>query len=102
VADQEARPIRTGIRESRSNATFGIQLLTKPAPAKAPPLLWQTRSNAVGASYPLRTRAEAARLRCHPGLHEKRAFGMATRLAALGRPVTETRLHGSSILKSPS
>jgi hypothetical protein len=38
VADQEARPIRTGIRESRYNATFGIQLLAKLAPAKARPL----------------------------------------------------------------
>jgi hypothetical protein len=30
VADQEARPIRTGIRKCGSDATFGVQLLTSP------------------------------------------------------------------------
>jgi hypothetical protein len=47
VADQDARPIRTGIREPRSNATFGIQLLAKPAPAKARPQSHAPRSALV-------------------------------------------------------
>src|SRR5579859_4295333 len=36
VADQDARKTGTGIREPRSNATFGVQLLAEPGPAKVP------------------------------------------------------------------